>query len=56
MKKKLFFYVFAVLCSVSIFTACSDDEETPVVPGQTTTISDQFVGKYKGVLDVKMVC
>ena len=55
MKKNLFFYVFAVLCSVSIFTACSDDEETPVVPGQTTTISDQFVGKYKGVLDVKMV-
>ena len=55
MKKNLFFYVFAVLCSVNIFTACSDDEETPVVPGQTTTISDQFVGKYKGVLDVKMV-
>ena len=27
MKKNLFYYLFAVICSVTLFTACSDDEE-----------------------------
>lgn len=25
MKKNLFYYLFAVICSVSLFTSCSDD-------------------------------
>lgn len=27
MKKNLFYYLFAVICSVTLFTACSDDDE-----------------------------
>lgn len=27
MKKNLFYYLFAVICSVCVFTACSDDDE-----------------------------
>ena len=27
MKKNLFYYLFAVICSVSLFTSCSDDDE-----------------------------
>lgn len=27
MKKNLFYYLFAVICSVALFTACSDDDE-----------------------------
>ena len=27
MKKNLFFYLFALICSVSLFTACSDDDD-----------------------------
>lgn len=28
MKKNLF-YLFALICSMSLFTACSDDDEAP---------------------------
>ena len=27
MKKNLFYYLFAVICSVSLFTSCSDDDD-----------------------------
>lgn len=27
MKKNLFYYLFAVICLVTLFTACSDDDE-----------------------------
>lgn len=27
MKKNLFYYLFAVICSVTLFTSCSDDDE-----------------------------
>ena len=27
MKKKLFYYLFAVLCTVALFTSCSDDDD-----------------------------
>ena len=27
MKKSLFFYLFAVLCTMSLFTSCSDDDD-----------------------------
>lgn len=51
MKKNLFFYLFAVLCTVSLFTSCSDDDEpTVTVPGNV-----DVAGDYKGTLDVKLV-
>ena len=28
MKKNLFYYLFAVICSVALFTSCSDDDDT----------------------------
>lgn len=49
MKKNLFFYVFAVLCTMPFFTSCSDDDEdTPVV----IPVSEEIAGNYKGTLDV----
>ena len=27
MKKKLFYYLFAVLCTATLFTSCSDDDD-----------------------------
>ena len=33
MKKNLFYYLFAVICSVSLFTSCSDDDGSPDKPG-----------------------
>ena len=51
MKKNLFFYLFAVLCTVSLFTSCSDDDEpTVTVPGNV-----DVAGDYTGTLDVKLV-
>lgn len=49
MKKNLFFYVFAVLCTMPFLTSCSDDDEdTPVV----IPVSEEIAGNYKGTLDV----
>lgn len=31
MKKNLFYYLFAVICSVSLFTSCSDDDDEETV-------------------------
>ena len=28
MNKRLFYYLFAVLCTVTLFTSCSDDNES----------------------------
>lgn len=50
MKKNLFFYLFAVLCTVSLFTSCSDDDEpTVTVPGNV-----DVAGDYKGALNVTL--
>lgn len=49
MKKNLFFYVFAVLCTMPFFTSCSDDDEdTPVV----IPVSEEIAGNYKGTLNI----
>ena len=46
MKKNLFYYLFAVICSVTLFTSCSDDDDEKMVnPVPQTTF-----------LLVKMVC
>lgn len=50
MKKNLFFYLFAVLCTVSLFTSCSDNDEPAVtVPGNV-----DVAGDYKGALNVTL--
>ena len=46
MKKNLF-YLFALICSMSLFIACSDDD-----PDYSTVIEGEIVGNYKGTLDV----
>ena len=47
MKKNLFFYLFAVLCTMPLFTSCSDDDEPVVIP-----VDEEIAGNYKGTLDV----
>ena len=48
MKKNLFF-LFALICSMSLFTACSDDD-----PDYTTVINEEIAGNYKGTLSVSI--
>lgn len=40
MKKNLFYYLFAVICSVSLFTSCSDDDDNVVNPIPPTTFNN----------------
>ena len=47
MKKNLFFYLFAVLCTMPLFTSCSDDDAPVVIP-----VDEEIAGNYKGTLDV----
>lgn len=46
MKKNLF-YVFALICSMSLFTACSDDDDVVILP-----IEQDMAGSYKGELEI----
>lgn len=48
MKKNLFYYLFAMICSVALFASCSDDDDE--VTG--LTIVDQVVGTFTGQLEV----
>ena len=42
MKKNLFYYLFAVICSVTLFTSCSDDDDEKMVnPVPQTTITGE---------------
>lgn len=50
MKKNLF-YLFALICSMSLFTACSDDDEAP---DYSKVIEGEMAGNYKGTLDIKL--
>ena len=47
MKKSLFF-LFALICSMSLFTACSDDDD----PDYSKVIEEEIAGDYKGTLTV----
>ena len=47
MKKNLF-YLFALICSMSLFTACSDDDD----PDYSKVIEEEIAGDYKGTLTV----
>lgn len=48
MKKSIFYYLFAVVCTVCLFTACSDDDDDD----KTTLTVDNIVGTYTGALQV----
>ena len=50
MKKNLF-YLFALICSMSLFTACSDDDDAP---DYSKVIESEIAGDYKGTLDIKL--
>ena len=50
MKKNLFFYLFAVLCTMPLFTSCSDDDESVVIP-----VDEEIAGNYGGKLDIKLM-
>ena len=41
MKKSVFYYLFAVICTVCLFTACSDDDEKVVNPIPQTTFNSE---------------
>lgn len=41
MKKNVFYYLFAVICSVALFASCSDDDNEIVCPIEGTTFTDQ---------------
>ncbi|WP_296260447.1 calycin-like domain-containing protein [uncultured Phocaeicola sp.] len=49
MKKNLFFYLFALVCAMPLFTSCSDDEETPVA-----SIEEEIAGNYGGTLEIQL--
>ena len=38
MKKSVFYYLFAVICTVCLFTACSDDDEEGIAGDAKTLI------------------
>lgn len=48
MKKNLFLCLFAALCTMGTFTACSSDDESGVI----TPAAADVTGNYKGNLDV----
>ena len=48
MKKNLFYYLFAVICSVTLFTSCSDDDDV------SFPIDEEIAGTYKGTLDITL--
>ena len=52
MKKNLF-YLFALVCSMSLFTACSDDEGGDG-DNLGKVISEEIVGNYDGNLEVSV--
>ena len=45
MKKNLF-YLFALICSMSLFTACSDDDDAP---DYSKVIESEIAGNYKNI-------
>ena len=49
MKKKLFYYLFAVLCTATLFTSCSDDDDEVKYP-----IDTELAGGYIGNLSVNV--
>ena len=51
MKKNLF-YLFALICSMSLFTACSSDDDEKEEATIEQVIDTQLAGTYAGTLDI----
>lgn len=51
MKKSLFFYLFALVCAMPLFTSCSDDDENvpAVIP-----VDEELAGNYGGKLEIQL--
>ena len=47
MNKRLFYYLFAVLCTSTLFTSCSDDDDNGKNGDDQTEVTD-ISGNYKG--------
>lgn len=55
MKKNLFYYLFAVLCTVALFTACSDDDGPGDDGGDIKKVlMENTLGTYSGDLTVRL--
>lgn len=59
MRKNLFVYLFGVLCSLALFTACSDDDDNKGGNGgdggnKPVSLQEAVVGTYDGDLTVEM--
>jgi len=57
MKKNLFYYLFTVICSVTLFASCSDDDEKVVNPVPQTTFTGEnglqrFFVKFGGTSSI----
>lgn len=53
MKKNLFYYLFVVLCTATLFTSCSDDDDNGKNGDDQTEVTD-ISGNYKGNLVVSI--
>ena len=51
MKKNLFYYLFAVICTIGLFTSCSDDDEKVVNPIPQTTFNSPKIRNYHPIHD-----
>lgn len=55
MKKNLFYYLFAVMCTVALFTACSDDDGPGDDGGDIKKVlMENAIGTYSGNLTVTL--
>lgn len=53
MKKNLL-YLFALICSMTLFTACSDDDDNQTTPEPPVLATSEIAGSYSGSLDVSI--
>lgn len=54
MKKNLFYYLFAVLCTVTLFASCSDDDEPGNDGDVKKMMMENVLGTYSGELNVSL--
>lgn len=47
MKKCIFYYLFAVVCTVCLFTACSDDDDDDPVILSVDQVTGTFTGNFE---------
>lgn len=52
--KKSLLYLFMFVCSVSLFTSCSDDDDIDNGKGNETPLAQKIMGTYSGDLEVSL--